>query len=1140
MSKNPEVTQKLSKVKEMSEKAEGFSGQTDTFIAQGSGIGAKIGESLAKIGGIGKDLNAVFNQNPYAKMNDSLGKISSVVFTVKKIASMVGTVAGRIGMVLTVVGLLGFIFPPIGAIITPIARIISLIGVICDVIGFVLSSVLVALNGVRLAKQIREGGSAEEKAATADRMMSEANDAGGSLMSIAMNFGPSFMKGFLGNSKNIIAVLFRRAKAFIGSVIGKVKGNIANFAKKIMYRVFGTKPGKLGPLVNKVMNAPAALRDGIAKKLEGTKLEKIGVAMETAGAKMNARIDRIDPGMAAERLGEQAGNASFLKASPSAIAAAESAEKQLQMQAAGFAAKDAANKAKEQFRAESEMLHGLEKNAKDAEAKQVVGQMAKDVDAEAAQAGKKAALENYKNQLKENEENEAKENAAKAATRELRKDPAEFQKGTMEAMGERDALKKDIAKLPADASAQAREDLEKKLEEANAKIEARRAVAREAAGAEEKGTLKDLKNEAGEATENLRKLGILGEKGPGLINKIPGMEGMGQVEVDQGELQSKYAEKYGDPKGKKEEPAEEGPTKLTPVTMNAATATSVGGKVSSLLEGIGAKSAPKPEAKPAAAGGGGGGAPASGGGAQPAGGGGAQPAGGGDGGGGGGGAGPQSAPGPTSSGGGGGGDAGAAGGGGDAGGAAGGGGGDESVPYWPALLEAGHGADQCFPDAIQKLQWMRKTAAEFKKGQVEAKAKALKARELYAGWNEKAKEQKGNTQENANTAKEAGGEASGSTAAAGQGENQAGQANDKQNEAKGNGNPPKPEVPEPEESGFWARLLGVIKRWAAQTAARVLGAVQGFISDLILRAICGVSMADLKSYTAAIKHKQQKASGTAEEASGKSEQAGQKWFSLSDTAKGAEQEAISEAAECDSNLQDADKFLGDVDSLEGDLIAEQANCQAWLAEVSAAAKGEESKKEAEDQKKAQDAEKAAQAQQGGAGGAPPAGGGGAGGAPGHDPHPPAPTSAPPEVSAEDKGKVKAAATLVASSAHMGGDQVQTMQRTGAMQLSEQLTGKNEKYKKGMKPEKVGEELAKAYSKLTEGLASDMTSVAGSVDAASTLDALNHKVELVKESASSLDKNQGEVVKKISDAFTAAYTSLQQKIDAENAAKKAAS
>ena len=97
-----------------------------------------------------------------------------------------------------------------------VARVLNVIGIVCDALGFALSGMLAGLNGVVLAKQIGEGASNEEKAATADMMITEATSAGGHVMSLAMSYGPGFMKGFKNASKGVIVELFTGIKSELG------------------------------------------------------------------------------------------------------------------------------------------------------------------------------------------------------------------------------------------------------------------------------------------------------------------------------------------------------------------------------------------------------------------------------------------------------------------------------------------------------------------------------------------------------------------------------------------------------------------------------------------------------------------------------------------------------------------------------------------------------------------------------------------------------------------------------------------------------------------------------------------------------------------------------------------------------------
>ena len=158
--KNPEPTAMLGRIKQMGDIASGFNGSLDVYIAQGGAVEqtiAKVSNAL----GVGKDVSAIWANNPYAKVAGTLGKVMMGLSAIKSVCSIVGSICGKLGMILTVVGLLGMIFPPIGTAISGIARILNVVGMICDAIAFVLSAVLTGLNGVVLAKQIATGASAE-------------------------------------------------------------------------------------------------------------------------------------------------------------------------------------------------------------------------------------------------------------------------------------------------------------------------------------------------------------------------------------------------------------------------------------------------------------------------------------------------------------------------------------------------------------------------------------------------------------------------------------------------------------------------------------------------------------------------------------------------------------------------------------------------------------------------------------------------------------------------------------------------------------------------------------------------------------------------------------------------------------------
>nr|HPH67728.1 hypothetical protein [Kofleriaceae bacterium] len=234
--KSQQGTAMLSRITQMGQIAQGFRGSLDKYVAQGGAAEQAIA-GAANLIGQGKNASAIWATNPYRKMGGTLGKIMTGISAVKSMATMVGEICTKLGLVLTVIGLLGMIFPPIGAAVSGIARLLSSVGLICDLVGLALSGVLVGMNGVVLAKQIATGASAEEKAATADLMVTEANDAAASVMSVAMQFGPKFFKGVSGASKGVIASLFRRAKAVIGRVAVKMGGPVINFGKRIGARL---------------------------------------------------------------------------------------------------------------------------------------------------------------------------------------------------------------------------------------------------------------------------------------------------------------------------------------------------------------------------------------------------------------------------------------------------------------------------------------------------------------------------------------------------------------------------------------------------------------------------------------------------------------------------------------------------------------------------------------------------------------------------------------------------------------------------------------------------------------------------------------------------------------------------------------
>ncbi|HTJ42538.1 MAG TPA: hypothetical protein VL463_10615 [Kofleriaceae bacterium] len=372
--KSTETTGQLGRIKQMGDIARGFQGQLDTYVAHGSGAMATAFAGAVNFLGAGKDVNAIWDNNPYRKSNDTLGHIMTGLSAIKHVVSIVGSICGKIGLILTVVGLLGMIFPPIGTAVSGIARVLNVVGIICDAISFVLSAILTGLNGVRLAKQIASHGSAEEKAATADLMMSEANDAAGSAISLAMAFGPKFMKGLMQKSQGVINGLLRRMKAFVGNIMTRISGTARGFATRVMRSLPLLNGAVKMRLVNGVWQAE---KGGIGAAIRASRVgqlaSRVGGGLSTAwnapgraitrtreylmnrfgtssfalgaerfGARAGALADRMDITKIAESAGERVGNIGAGTARAQAMQeAAQAAERRnLELQASQ-AARDA-------------------------------------------------------------------------------------------------------------------------------------------------------------------------------------------------------------------------------------------------------------------------------------------------------------------------------------------------------------------------------------------------------------------------------------------------------------------------------------------------------------------------------------------------------------------------------------------------------------------------------------------------------------------------------------------------------------------------------------------------------------------------------------------------------------------------------
>lgn len=348
--KSQETVQQLARIKQMGDIARNFQGQLDTYVAHSSGALSSAFAASVNFLGVGRQVNAIWDTNPYRQANDTLGRIMTGLSAIKQITTIVGSICGKLGLILTVVGLLGMIFPPIGTAVSGVARVLNVVSLICDAISFVLSAILTGLNGVRLAKQIAAGGSAEEKAATADLMLSEANDAAGGVISLAMAFGPKFMKGLMSKSQGVINGLMRRMRAFVGNITQRISGSVRGFATRLVRRMgFGgvkarlvngawqaergaiaragdwLKNTRVSRAASAAWNAPgrgiAHVRELAMRKWGHTRLAR---GLERLGARAGQLADRMDPARAAEKLGSSIGN--IRAGSPRAKALQEAAE----------------------------------------------------------------------------------------------------------------------------------------------------------------------------------------------------------------------------------------------------------------------------------------------------------------------------------------------------------------------------------------------------------------------------------------------------------------------------------------------------------------------------------------------------------------------------------------------------------------------------------------------------------------------------------------------------------------------------------------------------------------------------------------------------------------------------------------------
>ena len=945
--KGQQGTAMLSRITQMGTLAQGFRGSLDSYIAQGGQVEHAIA-GAANMMGQGKNASAIWATNPYRKMGGTLGKIMTGISAVKSMATMVGEICTKLGLVLTVVGLLGMIFPPIGAAVSGVARLLSAVGLICDLVGLALSGVLVGMNGVVLAKQIATGASAEEKAATADQMVSEANDAAAGVMSVAMQFGPKFFKGVSGASKGVVASLFRRAKAVIGNVAVKMGGPIINFGKRIGAKMargatkaytwgaakLGRDASKAGPKLGIAARVKGRIAGFQQANMERWGDSKFARGLNAVGERASGAAKRIDlEGAISARLessgakfaGAGAGTAYAERQHAAALRAeAEltAARKDMTVDGArglerdrirakvdgyGNQRPDTAIRnpgAEDRFVARKENLAG-ERAAADFEKAERL---------EANVATRERIMEQRVQRNGENSENlgasSVQDNAARQAhadaktqygpefaTDTTRRDQLQAGGATLGA-----AEQAELAALNAKLAATDRLALRRTIHE-NEQAQIRTGGSFDLRPTEFNKTAKAQYDKVKEASD--------------AVNKPDEDSEMAKVNKDQnggwqngGGFDAIVAE------GRSAQQAD-----FSAYVARTPVATNIADGARGLLAGVGQSSA-APAATPAVTNAtktpaastvaavpvdatqGATTAAATADTAVPA---------------------PVAAPtaqadadADTSTG--------------------------DALPYWPDLLKN-------FDGALKDFTYMRTVAGEFKKAQADAKQKAVDELALMGKYKEYAQAREAAAKQNQTESKSVAGDAQSNVTNANSGATAGSQGASKQEEAKGkaSGNAV-PDLPEPTADSWWKRILLAPLRWAKNKAMQAMGWVQEKIASVILRGLCGVSMGDLQQYAGAMKRQQASAHQVADGAATTSTKADQVNVKLGGDASKEAQVAAAAVGECDTNIMDADAFLADINNFEGQLAEEKAHASTFLAQVRAAARAERQRRVQEAQK----------------------------------------------------------------------------------------------------------------------------------------------------------------------------------------------
>jgi hypothetical protein len=1115
--KSSETTERLSKIKEMGSIAKGFDGQVDKYVQNGTG-----GWESAKGGLINflgkKETAAAFGENPYAKVEGGLGTIMRGLSRFQNVVSIVGNVCGKIGMVLTIVGLLGMILPPLGAAVSAVARVLNVIGIICDAIGFALSGILTGLNGVVLAKQIGKGASNEEKAATADMMMSEATSAGGHMLSLAMSYGPGFMKGFKNASKGVLGQLFQKFKGAVGKFAAKSLGPVANWAKNIGYKMgIGLEKSAGEGLLSKAWKAPASALE----RVRGTKLiTKINNSdfmkgLESKATTLNNAgwVNKVDG--FGEKMGEGVGNAGagskWAKPEADFKAAMAATEAETELAIEHNAAKDAGNR--ERAKIDKDITHNREvgnneladhrgddgkipeqnirrSDAAYARADELEQNEAQSVSNAEKEAGEQTKEKRHDAKIeKENEETEEKKQIG-----EFNKDPKKFQEETDIIEGEREIVAKRLKdpNLTEDQRKVAQEEATKLRKEADE----RHLISMKASGGESPETLWHVKekgmeawaashfqDEKGEKLEAAKKKGetqVGGHADVEKAEKAEQREKIGEwheeakaeevavyehvegmlVGVDEGGEEHEHeADETGGDEGGKDTSPNEPIMSMGPDLPNASTPSNDEQKAPD--GGGGGNEAPAPTlaAVPSLA--------------------------------------PAPAPAPAAE--------------------------PEDkmadVPelvYWPKLTAQ----DGEFAQSAKELFRMKQIAFAYQKSQLEARKKALETVATLAKSSEDANLKQAHAMDHSVSINGTIEEATKAGSSADHGTQQADAGSKQQSNGQANSDTKnQPKADPGEKPSRWhpiKRLWWYVKKWAADKAATVFGWIQDKIASLVLRGLCGVSMDDMRAYTTALHHRMEFSKLVGQQGQAGAKATMDKALSTKAEAKSYSDQALDDAKECDANVNDAGMFIGDIEQTEQDLAKQQEAAKQFLADLKAAVAAERAKKKEEQLKKA--AEVASQKP--GAPAVAPAVA--AAPAPAPRPKKTKPAKGPKPVSGAAVAKVQNAATYVSSQAGVVLQNI-TKQRE---ELAGKLRTKFEN-KKAAQPIlaqlKTGENIVNLVQAQTHSVNSEMANVNSMSPADASV--LQGSVGTVKSQAKRLDELAKDAHEQLNWSFKLAYDKI---------------